>query len=137
MLAKRKATKKPKKLSFANTQRIWYSKLAASGFEDIEYKNGMMRRTIPQSIDKNRKSQVLIASIQDYYTMATHFLNDYKFETEMDKIIWEYHTEGLSIRSIVSVLKKARVRRMGRDSVWKVVNRLENLMKLMYQIGTT
>lgn len=126
--------KRLRKLSLAQEQKIWYKKLAASGFDDIEYPNGMMRRTVPESIDNNSKSVVLIESILDYYTMATHFLNEHKFETELDRVIWAYHAEGLGVRSISTVLKKARVCRLERTAIWTIVNRLEVIMKSTYGV---
>lgn len=67
--------------------------------------------------------------------MATKFLNDYKFETNRERIIWEYHTEGISVRDIVKLLKKARLKRVYRRIVWETISKLENTMKKMYMLG--
>lgn len=78
-----------------------------------------------------RHSHEQIQAKQAYYQMAENFLNEYKFETKRDQIIWEYHSNGISVRDIVKVLRKVRIE-IGRQTVWDAVNRLRKKMYDMY-----
>ena len=119
-----------KKTNFKLEQEKWYKKLKESGFKDIEHADGSLNVTNPRSF--HFKDEDLRQSVQDYYCMAYHFLNAYKFISELDKVMWEYHTEGLSIRNIVKTLNKAGFDKVNRTSVWKCIRRLENTMKELY-----
>lgn len=112
--------------SYAKLKAKWYKKLADGGFVDIErdehsFKNG------------NNYNMLTTPAIQwvakeEYYRMATHFLNEHNFDSELDKVIWEYHTNGISMRNIVLLLAKVNIKRQ-RDQVWRCINRLEQTMK--------
>ncbi len=63
--------------------------------------------------------------------MAESFLNDYKFESRVERIIWEYHANGISIRDIVKLLQKVRIKRH-KEQVNAVIMFLRAAMKKMY-----
>lgn len=121
---------KSKKTELERLKEIWYKKLKDTGFDDIElseqYSN---RRSTSRSNDWI--DPLLRQATEDYYTMAYHFLHSYEFESEIEKVIWEYHAEGLSIRNIVKILKDVKVE-TNRIKVWKTVNRLTTIMKGLY-----
>lgn len=120
-----------KKLTFNQLQDKWYDKLKKSGFEDLEYKNGSIRSCKPSTA--RQKDPSLRQATEEYYYMATHFLNDNKFENRLDQIIWEYHTNGISIRDIASTLNKTRRRhKFTKYAVEDVINRLVAQMKAKY-----
>lgn len=116
--------------NFTALQAEWYKKLADSGYEDIEYKDGSIRSCSPRST--RAKDPSLRQATQEYYYMSYHFLNEYKFETELEKVIWEYHTEGISVRSICKLLSDTEVAKMSRWAVWDTIRRLETEMKRRY-----
>lgn len=123
-----KSKKKPTDLKSQTT--IWYKKLKDSGFVDIEHKSGMVKAGVPNSAHYH--DATLRELTLDYYRMAQHFLNNNKFETEQDRVIWTYRTEGLSIREIVKVLNKATRKKTNRIRIWKTVQKLEQEMKDYY-----
>lgn len=126
--------KQPTELELAKA--IWYKKLEESGFVDIEQDEDNLKSWSAKFATK--KSQELWKAKESYYHMATHFLNDYKFETPIEKIIWEYHAEAISVQDISRILRKLRYRKLGQrskidhNSVWAVISKLEKIMKNMY-----
>lgn len=120
-------------------RKIWDKKLKKTkseeypnGFEDYETSDGKLKRW---STDFRRQQSLDSWEAKEaYYRYCRYFLNDYTFKTRREEIIWEYHAEGISIRDIVTLLKKVRIK-MNRDSVWHVVNELQTVMKSMYMNG--
>lgn len=123
---------KSKKTELQRLQETWYKKLKNEGFNDIEYADGSIAVGVPRSL--GWKDADLRVSTQEYYYMAYHFLNEYKFECERDRIIWEYHSNGISSRNIAKLLKQARLRKKGRsrDRIWVKIKELEAIMKGLY-----
>lgn len=62
----------------------------------------------------------------EYFAAAGRFLYDYKWESLLDRTIWELHCQGLSIREIVKALKGTKVR-----SKWKVHQTIQRLKTAM------
>lgn len=79
-------------------------------------------------------NELLRDSVTAYYNMAHHFLTEYQFESELEKVMWEYHAEGLSIRNIVKVLNSTKAINTNRERVWKTIRRLVVLMKERYLV---
>lgn len=114
---------------FEKLQKKWYAKLKKSGFEDAESDEYNLK--VWSSVFFAHRSISQIQAKQAYYQMATNFLVDYKFENERDKIIWEYHSNGMSVRDIGKVLRKVGIR-MNFMTVWRVVNKMRAKMYDMY-----
>lgn len=134
--------KRTHKTEYEKQKAIWYAKLAKSGFVDIEVKNSIsetqssnrdlvlgLNRKYGQYSHEWRQSKIM------YYQMADSFLNDNKFENNIDRVIWEYHANGVSVRNIAKTLNKVRTVQVGRMYVWHVVNRLRNEMKTKYLVN--
>jgi len=119
-----------KKTEYERIRDVWYKKLKDSGFEDIEQPGGSINIGAPRSI--HFQEEDLRQITQDYYCMAYHFLNSYEFDSELERVIWDYHTNGLSNRAIGKLLKQTKISKISRDMVWKIVSRLENIMKGLY-----
>lgn len=117
------------KSEYQKQKKIWYKRLKASGFNDIE-KNEYDLKT-NSAIRKRDTSKARIEALHMYYSMATDFLNDYKFNSKLDQIVWEYHANGLSVRDVVKLLKSVRIK-TNRQYVWLIVSRLRTIMKKMY-----
>jgi IS30 family transposase len=107
-------------------QKIWYAKLKKEGFKDIEYADGSLKG------HAKKRSFVQQQATQEYYYLCYHFLHEYKFDSELERIIWEYHTNGLSARDIAVTLKKAKIIKLSHQSVWIRIKRHENIMKSKY-----
>ncbi len=121
-------------------QRDWYKKLETDsktnpeeGFVDIERHGryeGMLKIYSSEFYSKDY-DKVVRDSKQEYYQLALNFLESYKFESNREKIIWEYHSNGISMRDISKLLKKIRVK-MNRNDVCTLINRLKFSMYQMY-----
>jgi hypothetical protein len=68
-----------------------------------------------------------------YYRLAEHFLNDYKFPNQLQRIIWEYHSQGISLRDIVTILAKEHGILTYKDKTFTVIRELKRRMFEMYK----
>lgn len=115
-------------------QKLWYKKLKDSGFEDIEDENNELK--VWSSAFRRKKSLVSWEAKESYYHMANKFLNEYQFENSLDKIVWEYHSNAISMRDISDLLIKTKVKKnFNRTYVWRILARLQDSMKKMYLNG--
>lgn len=112
----------------------WYSKINKD-FDDIEKDEDHLKIW---SADKFRMRHAGMQnggwqSKAEYYALATQFLNEYRFERELVKTIWLYHSEGLSAREIAETLKKAKFKKAASQSVIKAtIKSLKGKMFDMY-----
>lgn len=122
---------------YAKLRKVWYAKLKKSGFDDIELNdNDLIEPSSLFTKPSKRPLQVIWEAKQAYYTMATRFLNDYKFKNSKERVIWEYHAEGISCRNISKILSKVyRKKKPGRMTVWRTIRRLQHSMKDMYMVS--
>lgn len=123
---------------FKKLKDQWYKKLKEEGFEDIEHANGRLKHApVDNPVDYLR---LLYSGRPEYYELATRFLNEYDFDNELERIIWEYHTNGLSRREIFKVLDKVKVKKvtgkpLGQTRIGYIIKRLSTEMKKCYVIG--
>lgn len=129
--------KKPK--TYKELKKVWYQKLAKEGFEDIESDESHLKRWSSDVFNRKVVTEQYGGwqAKAAYYNMAEQLLQEHEFTTEREKTIWEYHTNGISIRDIVEILRKARVKKMSRQAVWLILHRLEDIMKSRYLAGYT
>lgn len=123
---------KSSKTDLKSLQDIWYKKLKDSGFKDIEHADGTSKHAKPQSnkwLDPDQRQVVL-----DYYCMAYHFLNSHAFDSELHKVMWEYYSEGLSMRAIATAINSVfpKRRRISKDKVHRIINKYDKIMKGLY-----
>lgn len=114
---------------FKRLQERWYQKLAESGFKDIE-KNGLLRVYHDSS---DRDGGRLLDPIKNearraYYDMASEFLYTHKFKDELERGIWEMHSQGNSVNQIKAQLK-ARGIVKGRRQLVSLIQHLRNTMR--------
>lgn len=117
---------------YKKLKEIWYAKLKKSGFEDIEQSDGKLKEWSTRWVRKGF-SPIRNQSLESYFHMATRFLNEYPFESELHKIVWEYHANGLSVREIAGTLGKTKV--IKRTGAWVhkfVIKPLREEMKRLY-----
>lgn len=108
----------------------WYEVLKQQGFDDIEADDENLK--VWSSKFTRKKSLDTMQAKEEYYRMATNFLREYKFKSRLERIIWEYHTNAISVRDIAKLLNDAKVSELKKDAIWTIVNRLETLMKKRY-----
>lgn len=85
----------------------WDKKLKNSGFEDIEQRDENLKRWDSYFFKlKVKGNSVLQESKEIYFRLAGQFLYENAFESVEERRIWEMHCNGVSMRGIVSALKK-------------------------------
>lgn len=127
-------TKKPQ--DYKTLKDLWYKKLAKTGFYDIEWDEYDFKDVTPSV----RFSRPIVIrnwhAKSEYYSMAGRFLHEYKFASNLEKAIWDYHSNGISARNIVKLLKKVKVIKPNKDNISTIIKRLVGKMKEMYMTGS-
>ncbi len=110
----------------------WYKKLAdETNFVDIETLEGELKR--PGLNNHAYYTTIGWEAKVSYYTMAEYFLNDYKFDSNINRVMWEYHANGLSYREIAKLLKELKLtKKISYVTVAHVIKKLRNSMYAMY-----
>jgi len=111
---------------FKTLQATWYKKLAKKGFDDIEQDEDKLKSWTKAAYD-SRYSTYRFAN-EEYYRLAGHFLHEYKFESEVERFIWEQHSIGLTSRAIAEMAKKKRLRVTTNSRVHAIIKKLEKEM---------
>ncbi len=114
----------------------WDKKLVDSGFKDIEDSSGRIKNLVSsryiagQNNGKQLDAIVLDYSIKEqYYRMASSFLYDHQWSAHLDKLLWWYHSEGLSIADINDIMDDLGIKGMGTpSSVQRKLDRIKTLM---------
>lgn len=121
-------SRKPKN-AYEKLRDKWYKKLKTTkseqypdGFKDIEHSEEML--TEYSSVYFKKHSYEEVEEKQRYHDMAVSFLEQYKFTSDRDKVIWEYHTNGISARDITKLFKKVKIQ-TNKTTVNQVINRLK------------
>jgi hypothetical protein len=118
------------KTDFDKLQAEWDEKLKESGFQDIESRDDRLKKWSTK-LFSYYQSDAWEAK-RTYYQMAENFLGDYKFETEREKTIWAYHSEGISCRNISKIFKDAGIKGLSKSMVFSVIKKLQKSMYAMY-----
>lgn len=119
---------------FLKLQALWYKKAKKSGFEDIEREELHLKKWSSATFMEKKngsyfnEKKVYYDSVQEYYQMAGRFLHDYAFETPLEKTIWAYHADGISVRKIANILKKKEAKGMYYFKVQTIVKKLSTIM---------
>lgn len=124
-----------KKSDFKKLKDLWYQKLAKeTDFEDIEKDERseyVIRKTLSLKINHKKslfRTGAWIAKYE-YYRMADDFLHIGVFDCDLDRIVWEYHANGISLRNISKLLEKVGIRKKKKDTIGKIVRKYESVMK--------
>jgi hypothetical protein len=127
----------PQNKNFKELQAKWYAKLKKTGFNDIESHtqnddnpDGSLKEWHSQRFYINNRVEDFKQK-ERYYQLATQFTYDYKFNDEQDKIIWDLHANGSSVREISKQLNK---KGYDRTSVHKVIKKLRNVLFQLHGI---
>lgn len=120
----------PKSKEFKKLQETWYAKLRLKDpeFKDIEQNEHSLRLFHATYFsDSRRNDPNVVAAKMEYYRLAGHFLYDHKFDSTLEKTIWQMHSDGKSIRTIEKVLK-AKGQAVYRDLINRILMRLDDEM---------
>lgn len=115
-------------------QAEWNQKLQDSGFEDIETADGRLKMWSARwNTPKYRKT---LQARQEYTYLANQLLNNYPFDSELDRVIWGYHVDAIGVRDIADILNKLGIyNKTNRNSVHNVIKRYRAIMFRLYLKG--
>lgn len=116
---------------FNRLKEKWYKKLEDSGYRDIEQDENHLKEWDSYAF-KSRYNKHLYASKETYFQLAGQFLHTFEFESKRHKVIWELHSNGMSITQIANALKSKRFKSPNRTSVHTVVQALSKEMLRIY-----
>lgn len=120
-----------KKPSFEELRKVWYKKLRASGFEDIETPSGMLASYGQEALGY-RPTAEKMQDAEQYYYLVNCFLNEHQFDSERDAVIWFYYANGISYRNIAELINDACGYKIKKSAVAYIVKRLKNQMFKKY-----
>lgn len=109
----------------------WYGKLKKSGFKDAETDEEHLQDWSRTLFSKRPEYD---QSKEEYYRLAGHFLHEHTFQTETDRKIWDLHQNGVSIRNIVKLLKKKRLR-VSHVMVFETIKSLAGVMIVQWKLN--
>lgn len=111
---------------FKKLQKKWYKTLKNKGFNDIE-KDEDYLHTYAASFFRFHQNSILEGSKEEYYRLAGQFLYDYTFKDDIEKLIWELHSQGLGGRAISTLLKKKRIS-ISKSTIGVIIKKLSEEM---------
>lgn len=119
-------------------QKLWYAKLKSQGFHDIEQDNGMLKdwsskfytSQFKETNGTRTEDKIVINSAKaEYYRLAEHFLNSYKFNNKLEHNIWDLHSQGKSFREIAKKLKNTtNTLKLNKDNINTIIHSLTKVM---------
>ena len=118
---------------FQELQTKWYKKLQQKGFNDIERTDkigkaaGRLKTDALENVSHSYSAHQFSIK-EEYYRLAGQFLHEHKFKTQVEKKIWELHSEGVSVRNIIKKLRHRGVTAY-KDLVHGTIKRLAKEMK--------
>jgi hypothetical protein len=121
------------KSDFEKLRETWYKKLKESGFEDAENDDYNLKIWSSRFSIRHADASLWQAK-EEYYRYAEQFLNEHKFTNSLDKNIWMYHANGVSVRDISDILKKAKIADLSKSAIWNIISSLEGAMKRKYLV---
>lgn len=101
---------------FVSLKAKWDQKLLNSGFKDIEDVQRDGTETLKvwdsyfgRNVDFYKEHEIFFQAREEYFRLAGQFFYDHKFDNTLDKELWGYHKDGLSIRQIALILKQRNI----------------------------
>jgi len=106
-----------------NIKKQWTLYLEYEGFEDVEKSKSDNRSSYYFKFRKDFQSNDLLEAKINYFSWAREKLHSGTFKDQRDRMIWEYHTEGLSRRQISP--------RVGLEQSWitRRIHKIESYLK--------
>ena len=117
-------------MTFKELEQHWYDLLKQNGFDDLE---DTSRSGRPLKSWHDHKFKHVLPSVSqladDYYRAAEHLLLTYQFKSERDRLIWFYHSQGISKRKIARLLTISNHGAIGSDAVYKIIRKIADTIK--------
>lgn len=104
-------------------QKQWYAKLAASGFQDIETPNGLLKDwdSLRFSKPSTANSSQQVEATRKFYSRAEHFLYSFRFPNKIHRRLWELFSKGHSLEEIVSKLATEDRKSLSKSQVSRIL----------------
>lgn len=114
---------------FKKLQEIWYKKLKASGFEDIETDDDQLRVWHSTEFMKNFNVDTFTAK-ESYYRLAGQFLHGHTFKNRVEKMIWDWHSQAVGVRGEGGIHSRLKAKgiTVGKDRIFAIILALSKLM---------
>ena len=112
---------------FKKLKDKWYKKLEQNGFEDIELSHRDSLIRWHHADFQYFYSPESFRQKEYYFYLANQFLNQYQFESEVEKKIWQLHSEGMGCREIYR-----KTRWKSKSTIHLVICKLKQIMKAYY-----
>lgn len=109
-------------VEFKKINRKWKKKLKASGFKDIE-SNEFTLQHFSYEIAYKHNTFTL-----DYYSKCDSFLLTHTFPNQIDKLIWQMHADGKSVRQIEAYLLLNGISEISYRTVHNKIKAIEAVM---------
>lgn len=90
--------------SCKNLKKDWYSYLTRSGFEDLEKGLRLVAPTEELNMRMDFANNLVFNAKRDYYSWCQECLTTCSFDSMVDRLIWQYHSEGYSRREIAPIV---------------------------------
>lgn len=119
---KKRKPRKKKPQSLQALRKTWYDKLAAEGFEDIEWTGTLDSQYL--AYVPTPASMTEMHERITYFNMAEAYLADYRLKGR-DRFIWKLHSQGLTYREITEQHNK----KYKPVSIYSIHNKVQTLLK--------
>jgi len=116
-----------KSKEFQDLKDEWYGKLKDEGFNDIEQDEQNLKQWASSAF-KHNYDKAIFEAREIYYRLAGRFLYDNEFCNEYEKFIWTHHSQGISIRNIIKLLKSKKAKGASLLKVNQVIKKLAKKM---------
>lgn len=136
-----------KSKEFQDLKNEWYRKLKDTGFNDLDQDENSLKTWDSSRLTRKIQGQYYVnnkvynEAREEYYRQAGWFLNDYRWGNYLRnpkkffyKEIWTLHSEGISIRNIVKILKLKGIK-ISQDPVNRII--LNFSKKMFKKYGVT
>ena len=107
-------------------QSEWYERLKKEGFNDIENSRTRLLNEWSVSFFRNYKDKNVYDVCEWYFDEARRILNEYQFNNDNDKAVWELHCEGRTIRQIAM---KINIACFSRSTIHRKIKKLRKLIR--------
>ncbi len=118
----------------------WYAYLCKTGFVDLEANERNLDSKATANLRHLTQFQEgIFEARRSYYQWAKEKLDYSEFRSEKDKLIWEYHSEGLSTREIsprIGLEQSWCVRKINKIKAY-ISDQAKTLGSMTFQMSTT
>jgi hypothetical protein len=92
-------------------QKVWYAKLRATGFKDLEFftetgvaTTSMLNASIGSLMGHYRPES------EYYFAKARWYVHHGKFDTNFEALVWQYHSDGVSAVTMSRIFRCGRLK---------------------------